>query len=85
MRYLITLALLLGCVPAQAIKQARIEVAVNTGHAGDTALPPVARLIAQDSLDAWAAQLYLLDGTELPAATVARLTSRGHLPAGYGE
>jgi len=83
--FAVLLALCLGCIPAQAITQARTEVAVNEGHAADTTLSEDARLVAEDAVDAWASQRYLLDGTKLPAATVARLTSRGTLPEGYCE
>lgn len=68
--------LLLGCVPAQAIRQAKTEAAINRAHMLDEDLPEEARLIGQDNYDAWSAQLFNLDGTPLPADVQERVDGR---------
>ncbi len=57
-------ALLLGgCVPVEAVGQARNEVSIGLGHAFDTSLPLEARQIGADEARAWAAQAALLGET----------------------
>ena len=82
---LLSLVLFVGCVPAACIKQAKTEVLVNRGHADDPTLPPQARLIALDAVDAWSTQLYGLTGKDLPKDVEARMRERKTLPEGYGE
>ena len=72
-----------GCVSDAAITQARVERAVNRGHANDSYLPTEARAVAEDNYDAWSAQAYNLAGDRLPADVVKRLSGRGQLPEGY--
>ena len=54
---------LAGCVPTAALVQAAAQRDVNAGHAADDDLPVEALAVAADAEDAWAAQLYLLDGS----------------------
>ena len=51
-----------GCVPAEAVRQARHEAAINEGHASDETLPVEARMIGAANAAAWAAQLGSLTG-----------------------
>lgn len=74
-----------GCIPAEAIEQARLEQGVNLGHAADESLHPDARRVGRDNYDAWSAQRYSLEGKRLPGAVEDRLRARGALPEGYGE
>jgi len=64
-------AFLSGCnvVSAEAIKQARTETAINSGHARDKTLPVPARQIASDNALAWEAQHHNLTGDHLPPPT----------------
>lgn len=75
----------LGCVPVQALVQAKAQMDVNRGHSQDVGLPEPARLIAEDAEDAFAAQLYLLDGTRMPSHVEDRIRARGDLPEGYDK
>lgn len=54
-----------GCVPMEAVEQAREEHAINVGHALDESLPLEARLIAADAVLAWEAQAVALTGDHL--------------------
>jgi len=82
---LAVLVLCAGCVPQEALEQARREQAINLGHSRDESLTTYAREIAQDNVDAWAAQAYSLGGDPLPPYVVERLRARGMLPEGWGE
>lgn len=72
----VILSALPGCVPSSAVKQARIESAVNLGHSRDATLSPDARLIAQDNYDAWSVQLFSLTGEPVPTDVDARVRAR---------
>jgi hypothetical protein len=62
----VMLALTSGCVPMEAVEQAREEHAISIGHALDPALPIEARQIGADGARAWAAQHRSLTGDDLP-------------------
>jgi hypothetical protein len=50
------------CTDDIAARHARASYEVNAAHEKDEALPEEARLIASDNADAWAAQVYILEG-----------------------
>ena len=85
MKKLLLLVALAACVPQAALDQCTTQIKVNRNHSLNVALPVEARLIAEDCEDAFAAELYLLDGTKLPAHCVTRMVERDALPAGYSE
>lgn len=74
-----------GCVPVEAIAQAKKEQSINLGHSNDTGLPQPARDVGTDNYDAWSAQRYALEGKRLPEAVADRLEARGQLPEGYAR
>ena len=85
MKKLLLLVALLACVPQAALDQCSKQIKVNRIHSLNEALPVEARLIAEDCEDAFAAELYLLDGTKLPPHCVVRMIEREDLPAGYEQ
>ena len=52
------------CTDDIAARHARASYEVNAAHEKDEALPEEARAIASDNADAWAAQVYILEGGE---------------------
>ena len=78
------LALCLGCVPAQAITQAQGMVDISIGRQR-VAPSPAYKSYAEKEEEAWAAQLYNLNGAKFSKAVLARLKARGKLPEGYSE
>lgn len=50
------------CTDDIAARHARASYEVNAAHEKDESLPEEARLIASDNADAWAAQVYILEG-----------------------
>ena len=52
------------CTDDIAARHARASYEVNRAHEKDEALPEEARAIAADNADAWAAQVYILEGGE---------------------
>lgn len=90
----VMMLLVAGCVPMEAVEQAREEHAINLGHALDESLPLEARQIGADGLRAWAAQHRALSGDDLPVdgpgllvprcETCGRPAVRGPLPPELG-
>ena len=81
----IAVLLLLGCIPAQAVRQAKENIALNRNHERNEALPNQARLVAQDNADAWEAQLHVLEpdyvvSPEARARQAERAAARGDTP-----
>lgn len=75
----------LGCISPAALKQCKDQIGFNTNHWNNASLPMESRLIGAKNADAWAAQLYNLDGTKLPDDVVHRLKKAGRLPEDYVE
>lgn len=72
-----------GCVPAEAITQAKKEQAIALGYTKAPGATPTIRKIGEAEYDAWSAQRYALEGERLPEAVADRLEARGELPEGY--
>lgn len=84
---------LAGCVPVEAIEQARDQAAIEHGHAVDERheLPLEARQRAADSERAWQAQHRALTGDPVPGSEawpplppeLAPVGTEAHCPDGY--
>lgn len=65
---LLALVVGVGCVPVEAVEQARTEASINAGHARDESLPIEARQVGADNERAWQAQHRALTGDPVPGS-----------------